>query len=58
MYLWLIGLESPVQARATSFLGPGCPVPNLLQPRDLTWEKLKADTILLNSSLSNSSPGK
>ncbi|RAL16217.1 ERG4/ERG24 ergosterol biosynthesis protein [Aspergillus homomorphus CBS 101889] len=31
----------------------GCPVPTLLQPRDLTWEKLKADAGLLNVSLSS-----
>ncbi|RAH48296.1 putative C-14 sterol reductase [Aspergillus brunneoviolaceus CBS 621.78] len=31
----------------------GCPVPLLLQPRDLTWAKLKADAHLLSIGLSN-----
>ncbi|RAK79537.1 putative C-14 sterol reductase [Aspergillus fijiensis CBS 313.89] len=31
----------------------GCPMPSLLQPRDLTWAKLKADANLLNIGLSN-----
>ncbi|PYI26035.1 ERG4/ERG24 ergosterol biosynthesis protein [Aspergillus indologenus CBS 114.80] len=31
----------------------GCPVPTLLQPRDFTWEKLKADNNLQSISLSD-----
>lgn len=31
----------------------GCPIPTLLQSRDLKWENLKADAGLLNASLAD-----